>query len=195
MKSDRTWQLILLAGALAICVIVYKHVRRDRPPHDTIHNMAPDGTEFVTPVAKDAAKRTDVAADDELPARAADEDQDASRKAWMSGDFELLPSEPGLLVVENGFERRKFLESDSRVMPCRSQKAMCLYGPDFEGLITEKLPSRFRPKGSSDVDRRMAPPGMSVNAFAARARAKPSANSAGKASAKPAVPPAPKASK
>lgn len=154
MTSDRGWQFILFVGVLVIGAILYRHVQRDRPPFEAMKNVSPDGTEFVTPLVKDAGSAAK-SESTELPERAAAKDAAASRQAWDQGHYEVSSEERGILIVSNGFERRTIAYSTIDVKRCRKEAAYCIYGPDFVAKVNAKLPEEFRPRGTNTFDARM----------------------------------------
>lgn len=181
MTSDRGWQLILLAGVVVIGAILYRHIQRDRPPHEAMRNVSPDGTEFVTPRAKESARAVE---EPKLPERVSERDAAASRRAWDDGNYEVSIGDPGVLILENGHERRVFLFSDMQVRRCRKLAAQCIFGPDFEARVNAKLPSNFQQRGTSGFDVR-----LNMGAPVRPAAPHPAARKAGALSAKTVPPP------
>jgi len=154
MNVDSGWKLILLLGAVLVGAIMYNHLKRDQEPHAAMKNLSPDGAEFVTPILRDI--QTPEA--EVLPSRVAEDLAQDSKAAWQNGEYEIIPSDPGLLVLENGFERKAFFMSQATVGGCSfSQGRTCLFGPDFETPISEKLPARLRMQGTSADELRKAP--------------------------------------
>lgn len=155
MNDDRGTQLLLMVGAAILGLILYLHFFREKPPLEAMQNLAPDGTQIVTPRPQDLSPaETQTASPHALSAK----ERSASEQAWREGRYQVVPAKPGVLVLDNGIERKSALTSDLSMGPCRFQRGpTCLHGPGLEVLVTDRLPYRFRRHGSTALERRNAP--------------------------------------
>lgn len=140
MNRDKSWLWIVFAGLVALVMIIHGHFSRVYPPNKEVKTQTADGSTVIVNFQNGKTPKTL----DFLPSRAADKDREKSKEAWRSGNYKIVPSSPELLIVENGFERKVFFQSDFRTYGCSFDAHKVCFGDNhFETPVSKELPRDF----------------------------------------------------